>query len=155
MARHPEIQYVRFYTDGSSARKPAPVAAFTTIKLPKIKKHKKITLRIDPIALAGIVMAAVMLVLMAVGVAQLSSTRTQLQTMSAYVDTLQDENTSLKNQFAQNCDLEEVQRTALALGLVPMDQVRHVSIRVPDIPQQETGSGTWERFYTFLTGLFA
>jgi hypothetical protein len=75
--------------------------------------------------------------------------------MSAYVDTLQQENTSLKNEFAQNCDLEEVQRTALALGLVPKDQVQHVSIRVPEVPQQEAGPGTWERFYTFLTGLFA
>jgi hypothetical protein len=155
MARHPEIQYVCFYTDGSAARKPAQFAPIKTIKLPKIKKHKKITLRIDPIALAGIAMAAVMLVLMAVGVARLSSTREQLQTMSAYVDTLQQENTSLQNEFSQNFDLEEVQRTALALGLVPKDEVRHVSIRVPEVPQQEIESGTWERFYTFLTGLFA
>lgn len=155
MARHPEIQYVRFYTDGSAARKVAPVAPIKTIKLPKIKKFRKITLHIDPVALGGIVMAAVMLVLMVVGVAQLSNVRSELQTMSAYVETLQEENTSLKNEFAQDCDLEEVQRTALALGLVPKDEVRHVSIRVPDLPQQESQPGTWERFYTFLTGLFA
>ena len=155
MAQHPEIQYVRFYTDGSAAKKPALVAPIKTIKLPRIKLHKKITLRIDPIALAGIVMAAVMLVLMAVGVAQLSATRTQLQTMSAYVDTLQQENASLMDEFSQECDLAEVERTALALGLVPKDEVRHVSIRVPAVPVEENNPGTWERFYTFLTGLFA
>ena len=154
MARHPEVQYVRFYTDGSAARKVATTAPIKTMKLPRVRKFKKITLHIDPVALAGIVMAAVMLVLMAVGTAQLSSTRAQLQTMAAYVDTLQQENVSLKTEFSQGYDLEAIERTALALGFVPKDEVEHISIRVPDVPEA-VQPGPWERFYTFLTGLFA
>lgn len=154
MVRHPEVQYIQFYTDGSAARKVAPVAPIKTMKLPRIKKVKKITLHIDPVAIAGIVMAAVMLVLMAVGVAQLSSMRTQLQTMTAYVDTLQQENTSLQAEYSQGYDLEAIERTALALGFVPKEEVEHISIRVPDMQAEEL-PGPWERFYTFLTGLFA
>lgn len=154
MARQPEVQYIRFYTDGSAARKVAPVAPIKTMKLPRVKKLKKITLHIDPVAIAGIAMAAVMLVLMAVGVAQLSSTRSQLQTMAAYVDTLQQENDALRSEFSQGYDLEVIEQTALALGFVPKEEVEHVSIRVPDMQAEEL-PGPWERFYTFLTGLFA
>ena len=154
MARHPEVQYIQFYTDGSAARKVATAVPIKTMKLPQVKKLRKITLRIDPVAIAGIAMAAVMLVLMAVGIAQLSSTRAQLQTMTAYVDTLEQENTSLKAEFSQGYDLEAVERTALALGFVPKEKVEHISIRVPDM-QAEVQPGPWERFYTFLTGLFA
>ena len=154
MARHPEVQYIQFYTDGSAARKVATAAPIKTMKLPRVKKLKKITLHIDPVAIAGIVMAAVMLVLMAVGVAQLSSTRTQLQTMTAYVNTLEQENASLKAEFSQGYDLESVERTALALGFVPKEEVEHITIRVPDM-HEEVQLGPWQRFYTFLTGLFA
>ena len=44
MARQLDVQYIRFYTDGSAAHKVAPVAPLKTIKLPKIKKHKRIYL---------------------------------------------------------------------------------------------------------------
>ena len=154
MARQLDVQYVRFYTDGSAARKVAPVAPLKTIKLPKIKKHKRITLHIDPIAIGGIVMAAVMLVLMLVGVAQLASTRQELAQMEDYVQTLQQENVSLEATYEQGYDLQAVERTALALGFVPKDEVMHVTIRVPQ-PQITEEPGAWEQFYTFLTGLFA
>jgi len=154
MARQPDVQYIRFYTDGSAARKVAPVAPLNTIKLPKIKKHRRITLHIDPIAIGGIVMAAVMLILMLVGVAQLTNTKQELALMQSYVQTLQQENISLESTYEQGYDLEAVEKTALALGFVPKDEVTHVTIRVPQ-PQIEEEPGAWEQFYTFLTGLFA
>ena len=154
MAQHPDVQYIRFYTDGSAARKVAPVAPLKTIKLPRIKRHRRITLQIDPVAIAGIVMAGVMLVLMTVGVIQLTTARQELQEMTAYVDTLQEKNSSLEATYAQGYDLESVEKTALALGLVPKEQVKHVTIHVPQAQVTEE-PGAWERFYTFLTGLFA
>ena len=154
MARQLDVQYVRFYTDGSAAKKVAPVAPLKTIKLPKVKKHKRLVIAIDPVAIMGIVMAAVMLVLMTVGVLQLNSSRKELQQMSEYVEVLQQENVSLEQTFSQGYDIEEIQRTALALGLVPKEQVQHVTIHVPEV-QTEEEPGAWERFYIFLTGLFA
>lgn len=154
MARRLDVQYVRFYTDGSAAKQVSPVVPLKTMKLPKVKKHKRLVIAIDPVAIMGIVMAAVMLVLMTVGVLQLNSSRKELQQMSEYVEVLQQENVSLEQTFSQGYDIEEIQRTALALGLVPKEQVRHVTIRVPEV-QVEEEPGVWERFYIFLTGLFA
>ena len=154
MARQPDIQYIRFYTDGSAARKVAPVAPLKTIKLPKIKLKKRITVHIDPLAVAGIVMAAVMMVLMVVGMAKLSSATGEMETMSSYVQTLSQENAQLQQTFTEGYDLEEVERTALALGLVPKEQVRHITVRVPPVQVQEE-PGAWQRLCAFLTGLFA
>ena len=74
--------------------------------------------------------------------------------MASYVDTLTQENDQLRTTLSQGYDLEEIQRTATALGLVPKDQVKHVTIQVPQ-PQIEQEPGAWEQLYTFLTGLFA
>ena len=154
MAQRLDVQYVRFYTDGSAARKVAPVVPLQTAKLPKVKKTKKIVLRIDPVAIAGILTAVVMLVLMAVGVTQLRNEQQQLQAMCTYVDDLQAENELLEHTFQENCDLEQIERTAVAFGFVPKEQVKHIYVHVEEPETQET-PGSWERIYTFLTGLFA
>ena len=99
-------------------------------------------------------MAAVMLVLMTVGALQLQSTRKELETMSSYVDVLQQENETLQTTLSGGYNIAEIERTALALGLVPKEQVKHVAIQVPAM-EQEQAPNSWEQFYTFLTGLFA
>ena len=155
MARYPDVQYVRFYTDGSAARKIAPVVPLQTIKLPKVKKQKKIVVHVDPVAIAGILMAVVMFVLMIVGIAQLRSAQAELTTMQGYVRQLRQENAQLEEAFSQGYDIEDVERTALALGLVPSEQVRHIKIKTPVTEEAEVEPGPWEQFYIFLTGLFA
>ncbi len=154
MAPKLDIQYVQFYTDGSAAKKVAPVAPLKTIRLPKIQIKKKIVLHIDPVALCGILMAGIMLVLMAVGVFQLRAARQEAKIMSDYVQILQQENTELYTSLTDGYDIQQVRQTALALGMVPKEQVRHVSITVPEAPVAEE-PGSWEQFYIFLTGLFA
>ena len=66
MAQRLEVQYIRAYTDGSAARKIAPMAPLKTMKLPKIKKHNKITVKIDPIAIGSILMSAFLAITLAV-----------------------------------------------------------------------------------------
>ena len=155
MAQKLDVQYIRFYTDGSAAKKVAPLAPLKTIKLPKIKKHKRIVLRIDPVALCAIAMSAVMLVLMLIGSVKLYSARQDLVQMNSYVQTLRQEQASLNATMSAGYDLAEIERTALALGMVPKAQVQHVSIEVPAEEAVPENPGAWERFYTFLTGLFA
>ena len=155
MAQRLDVQYVQFYTDGSAARKFAPLAPLKTMKLPKLKKAKRIVLHIDPVAVAGIAMAAFMIVLMLVGVSQLNQQRRELNQMTEYVEQLQVENQLLEGRFERNCDMEALEQTALALGLVPQDQVKHVTIAAPEVEDHQEQQGTWERFYIFLTGLFA
>ena len=154
MAQRTDIRYIQFYTDGSAARKLAPVAPLHTIKLPKVKKQKRITVAIDPIAFASLAMALVMTVLIVVGWVQLNNIKQEVQTMTAYVDVLQAENVQLQNTFMEGYDIEQIERTALALGMVPKEQVQHISVQLPEIIEQAEPSA-WERFTTFLTGLFA
>ena len=154
MAQRTDIRYIQFYTDGSAARKIAPVAPLKTIKLPKVKTQKRITVHLDPVAVLSIGMAIVMTVLIAVGMVQLNNARAEMQTMSAYVDNLRQENAQLQQSFSEGYDLEQIEQTALALGLVPMEQVKHVSVTLPQI-EQTVEPTTWERFATFLAGLFA
>ena len=156
MARQPDIQYIRFTTDGSAARKAEFLAPLKTIRLPKVKKQKqkRITVHIDPFAFAGIAMAAVMFLLMVVGVIRLNAAQEQLAMMSGYVETLSEENIQLRASFEEGCDLEQIERTALALGYVPQEQVEHITIQIPAPVVEQEQSG-WERLYTFLGGLFA
>lgn len=154
MAQRVDVRYVQFYTNGSAARKVTPVVPLDTIKLPKVKKQKRIIIHIDPVAVFGIAVAAVMLVLMAAGMVQLKNARHELSTMTSYVNTLTQENVSLNAAYSEGYDLDKVKTTALALGLVPVDQVRHVTVQLPAAQTEQT-PGAWERFCTFLTGLFA
>ena len=153
MARKFDVQYVHFYTDGSAARKLASAEPMETMRLPKVKKKKRIVVPIDPVAVAGILMAAMMLVLLTVGVVQLRSARQGATQMAAYVDTLQAENTLLQSTYDASYNIENVEETALALGLVPREQVAQVRMQLPPVQQEQPGA--WERFCTFLTGLFA
>ena len=154
MARHTDVQYIRFYTEGSAARKVAPVAPLKTMKLPKIKKHKRVTVFLDPMAVAGIAMAVMMAVLMIVGVVRLINARQEMAAMSQYVQTLREENVSLTQEFADGYDIEEIERTATALGMIPKEQAQHITLRLPEF-QEPVEPTAWERFTTFLAGLFA
>ena len=56
--------------------------------------------------------------------------------------------------YALICDMDRIERTAMALGMVPKDQVTCIRIQVPqEIVEEQPGA--WERFTTFLSGLFA
>ena len=152
MAQRTQIQYIRFYTEGSAARKGAPVVTpFKTARLPKVNHQKKIVLRIDPVAVVGIVVAVAMMIMMVVGIFQYKAAQEQAQLMERYVETLNRDNESLQNTY-DSIDLTAIEQTALALGMVPESQVQHVSLRVPPVQEIEEPQ---ETFWTFLAGLFA
>ena len=157
MAKGPEIQYIRLYTEGSTARSVdfnVPQKKRSKTRLPKLQHQKKRVIRLDPMALMGMLVASVMMILMVVGCVQLNSARQEAEYYSEYVATLQEKNTELQKTYQSGYDLEQIEEMALALGMVPREQAQHVEIRVeiPEIPQEPTG---WERFTTFLAGLFA
>lgn len=154
MARQLDVQYVRYYTDGSAARNIAPSVSRKTQSLPKYtKKKRRIVLHIDPVAIAGILMAGIMLVLMIVGVVELNRAQQETARMDAYVQTLRQENTVLQTAFDEGYDREQVEYMAKALGMVPGEQAQRISISVP--VDQETNPGFWNYLTTFLAGLFA
>ena len=156
MARKAEVRYINFYSVGSSAYKldvmPAPKKQAAPI--PKQRKAKKILLKVDPIALAGVFLAFVMLIMMVVGLFQLGSAKRQATQMQSYVRQLEAENRALDAQYRAGFDPDEIRQIATQMGMVPIEQAQKIQITVPVTePVQEPT--VWETVYTFLVGLFA
>ena len=157
MANKPDIHYVNRYVSGTAAPKLVPqTIPKKNPKLPKPRTRAKqeLLLRIDPVAIAGIVVAVVLLILMIVGVSSLSARQADLAAKTQYLENLQAENVELQEMYQSGYDLEEIERIALALGMVPKDTLVHETIQVTTPAPVEEPS-RWENFWDFVAGLFA
>ena len=154
MAQHPKVEYIRMYTDGSAARKLEIAAPVKSAKVPRSKKHKKILVYVDPIAIAGIAMAVIMLVVMATSVVNLYGLQKETLALENYLTDLRTENSTLRAEYESNINLSQVEKTALSLGMVPREEVRHVTVQV-EAPAQQEATGVFTQMRMLLTGLFA
>ena len=156
MARTTEIRYINYYVSGSSAYcvEPQPQPKKKQTALPNQRRKKKIVIHVDPVAILGICVAAIMLVVMVVGTFRLNAAQQEAQRMSDYVTYLQEQNVALRAEYEQAYDPEEIRQIALARGMIPASEAQQVYIQV-NVPQQEQVPTAWESFVTFLTGLFA
>ncbi len=150
MARKTDIQYIRYYTDGSAAKKIEP-------KLPG-KRNKPITprmprtqyvLHVDLLAICGIAVAAVLLIMMAVGVVQLRAAQEQTRQYAQYVQQLEQTNHLLQAQYEAGYDLEDIRHQAELLGLVPVESVEQIELEIPEI-QTAPKLTLWERICGFF-----
>lgn len=157
MARKPDVQYIRYYTDGSAAKqileKPRKKMKYASSKAPRMENRTR-TLYVDPLALGGILISAVMLVLMLVGTVELFSVRQQADRMEMYVSSLYAQNVELKSDYESGYDIEQVKGVANALGLVPMEE-KTITISIPVQDTLMTEATVWERLSLFFRGLFA
>jgi len=156
MAQRVDVQYVNFYTHGSVARRVAPAIPFNVGVKPRPKKRKMQRIYVDPVAMLGIVVAVCMLVMMALGLSQLRAEQQKTADMVEYVEILRMENERLQIKYTAECNLEVVEKTALALGMIPQAEAEHISVQV-ELPQAQDSEpvSIWQRIGTFLTGLFA
>jgi len=154
MARHPDIQYIQYCTNGSLALQPEPrkTAAPKPVRKPARRKRKNIY--VDPLAICGITLAVIMLVLMLVGMGQLRTAEARTEQLRGQLTELRAENQRLQADFEEKVDLDKIRWQAEALGLVPVDQVEHITVKAPVFEEQTEPEG-WEKFYSFLAGLFA
>ncbi len=155
MVQRVDVQYVQFYTQGNTAKRVvSPVAPkFGTVPVAKKKKIQRIY--VDPVAALGIVVATVMLIMMAVGISQLRAEHRKTAEMEQRVEQLQMENMALQAQYNEECDLEAIHKTALALGMIPQEEAVRIPIEIALPPQELPQVSLWQRIGTFLTGLFA
>jgi len=157
MERKPDIQYVhQFYIHGSEAQviELKPVKRQWKTKLPQAVPQKVIQVRLDILSMCAIVVAVTMLVCMIVGMSQLKNWYQANQQMGQYVINLQNENIKLEQDYRNSYDLEDIREKALAIGLVPLDQVQTVAIQVV-VPQPEPEPTFWESVEMFFEELFA
>ena len=155
MARKPDIQYIRYYTDGSAARQIKTVRSAPSAVLPTPRKLKRKVVFVDPVAIAGIVVAVSMLILMTVGIVEFVSIRQEAVALENYVEQLSEDNRELTDTYKAGYNLEDVEKTALSLGMVPAEQVEHVQIQVGSAAPEAEKVTLWDQLHTFLAGLFA
>lgn len=123
-----EIQYIRFNViDGNAARKieVAPPIEFAPLT---VKKCRRKRIYVDPIAILGTLVAVVMFASMAVGVVRYQNRCERIAVMQSYVSALQAENAELKETYHSSYDLAEVERTALALGMIPREEAENIDL---------------------------
>ena len=157
MVQKPDIQYVtQFYSYGSEAKvlELKPKQQKKKFVLPKALPRQKIHLRIDPVAWAGIAVAIVMVVLMAVSVNSYLNACAEYEVMTDYVISLQNTNVEKQQEYGKLYDLDDVREKALALGMIPMEEAQRVTI-FPVLPEPEPEEPWWENISWFLKGLFA
>lgn len=157
-ARKPDIQYIHYQIDGSAARQLEPKFLPERIILPS-PKHKqkqvpKVELRVDPLVVVGVLVAAVMLVLILVGSAQLTALEQQVAQMETYVQSLSADNVRMHAEYEAGCDLEDVEVKALALGMIPVEQAQHIAITLP-VHEPEPEPTLWEQITQYWENLFA
>lgn len=159
MVRKPDIQYIhQFYVHGSEARALELQQERENRKKkfpqPKFVRDDRIRITVDPIALAGIVVAAAMLVLLLVGSLQYLNTCKVYQQMTDYVITLQNKNVVLEQQYEEKYVREEVEKKARALGMIPASEAEVITISA-QLPEPEPEMTIWEEIVWFFEGLFA
>ena len=128
--RRPPVKYIRYYTDGSAARQPEIRPVRKPLPRPRKAKKPAYVLYVCPVALCGILAAAVLLVMMAVGSVQLYQAKQQQRDMAQYVAHLEWDNALKAEKYEAGLDLEEIRRQAVAMGMVPQEEVRHMEISV-------------------------
>ena len=95
-----------------------------------------------------------MLIAMVAGMLRLGAVNAEVETMDGYVAQLQQENAALRQEYESGYDLKDVEQKALEMGLVPIEQVEHVTIEVIE-PVEEAEPTFWEKAAAFFGELFA
>lgn len=157
MARQPDIQYVRFYTAGSAARKLEVLSEphkKVELPRPRVRRQRRRIIRIDPIALCAVAVAVFMFAAMVAGVVELASVSIRADKMESYAAQLQGVNTQLRDTYESGYDLADIEEKALGMGMVPVDQVEHITVQV-ETKQPEPEPTFWEELGAMIAELFA
>lgn len=155
MTQRMQAQYVQFYISGSSAMQlntVAPKKAEPMLQT-EHRMQKRIRIFVDPVALFSMVVALCMIITIFIGMGHLEKAQKEVQQMEQYVVYLQHQHKNIKAEYSSMYNLEDIEKTALALGMVPAEEVDHFYIDVTEPVVEEPT--IWESVGTFLTGLFA
>ena len=155
MARQPDVQYIQLNADESCIVKLGK-RIFCKNAAPASERRKACkAVAVDPVAICGIVFAAVMLIAMAFGLLQYKQCLQESQQMSQYVSRLREENAQLQQTYRDGYDPEEIREIALDAGMVPAEKVEQVVLETPAPQQEQLQMSFWESVTNFLAGFFA
>ena len=156
MALQADVQYVKYPVDGTAAWKVERTTQRTDVAPVYTRRRaERKVIAVDPVALCGILLSAVMLMVMVVGLVEYRSTLQQARQMNAYVQQLQQENVQLQQTYHEGYDLDEIMDIALEAGMVPAENLDRVRINMQAPQEEDTRMSFWDTVTTFLTGIFA
>ncbi len=149
--------YISYYSNDSTARRVErkPVTKAMAAPKPVTRPAKRVVVRVDPVAVAGIVLALVMLVSLISAGSQYHSWTEKNAQLSHYVATLQQEQEALQQEYKAGYDLEQIREIATAIGMVPAEDAQRITVdvHIPGADQEQVSF--WESITIFLAGLFA
>lgn len=156
MALQADVQYVTYPVDGTAAWKVEHHTHRTDCAPVYTRRRaERKVIAVDPVALCGIILAAVMLIAMVSGLVQYRHTLQQTRLMNAYVQQLEQENVQLQQTYEEGYDLDEIMDIAMEAGMVPAENMQRVRLAMPEQQQEDTHMSFWATLSTFLTGIFA
>lgn len=155
MAMQPEVRYINAYVSGTTALQPEkkPQKRPSAV-LPKARRQQKWLIRVDAVAVGGILAAFVLCVMLLVGWVQMNQAKEEAKMYRDYAVSLKAENLELKNTYSAGYDPDEIRSIATAMGMVPAEQATHIQMQV-QAPVMKREPTAWESFWTFMVGLFA
>jgi hypothetical protein len=155
MAMQPEVRYINAYVSGNVAVQPEKMPQKqSSARLPKARKQQKWLIQVDLVAIGGIMAALVLSIMLVTGLVQMNQAKHEAKVYREYATSLKLDNTKMRDTYASEYDLNEVRDIALNMGMVPVEQVEHVTMQVvtPEVVQEPTA---WESFWAFFLGMFA
>ena len=158
MANRVDIQYIQFYTDGSAAKKLAtPLPKKQVAEKPAAKRAKRKIIRIDPVAVLSLAVCLALAITLGLGIGKVQQAKQENARMAQYVEQLNQKSEGLAQEYAAGYDLHEIEKTALALGMVHSDQASHRGVTVQleaEVPA-EPQMNFWQNLVTFFHSIFA
>ena len=155
MAMQPEVRYINAYVSGNVAVQPEKMPQKqSSARLPKARKQQKWLIHVDLVAMGGILAAFVLSIMLVVGLVQMNQAQREARIYKEYAMSLKQDNAQMRDTYASEYDLDEVRDIAITMGMVPVEQVEHVTMQVvtPEVVEEPTA---WESFWTFFLGMFA
>ena len=98
--------------------------------------------------------AFVLSIMLIVGLVQMNQAQQEAKIYKEYAMSLKQDNAQLRDTYADQYDLDEVRDIALTMGMIPVEQVEHMTMQVVT-PQVEQEPTAWESFWAFFLGMFA
>ena len=133
MVQKPKIQYIgQFYVHGSEARalELEEERKKAKARRPLARLQQVELIYVDPVAVASIIVSVIMLATMITGALALKADWAEYEQMATYVSFLHKQNAKLEKEYREGYDLADIEAKALALGMVPADQLENRTVTV-------------------------
>ena len=155
MAMQPEVRYINAYVSGNIALQPEKMPQKkSSTRLPKARKQQKWLIQVDMVAVGGILAAFVLSIMLIVGLVQMNQAQREARIYKEYAMSLKQDNAQMRDTYASEYNLDEIRDIAITMGMVPVEQVEHMTMQVVT-PEKAEEPTAWESFWTFFLGMFA